>query len=60
MVALVTAPQSIRPLYKPSQLPQEVSYSSCLKDTIDKAEFSAVAVNEKEVQVQKWTQNFSC
>lgn len=60
MVALIMAPYSIRSLYILSQLPQEVTYSSCLKNVVVKSEFSAVAFNEKEVQVQRWTQNFSC
>lgn len=60
MVALVMGPQSIRPLYKLSQVPQDISHSSCLKDTIVKVEFSTVAVSEEEVQIQRCTQNFSC
>lgn len=53
MVALVTGPQSIRSLYKLSQVPQDISHSSCLKDTIVKVEFSTVAVSEEEVQIQR-------
>lgn len=60
MVALVMAIETT--VHKPkvqSQRPQEVKYRSCLEDTLVKAEVSVVAVNETEVQDQRWTQTFS-